>query len=198
MKKRILIHPDFGEISILKSGKARRISIKVDSDCTIQIIIPSLLPYKAGELFLKQSHKRVSEILEQQKRKKSEKIELAVPSDPHVYNTFKREASVFLSKKTTELALLHHFTRDDEKPLFNKITIKNIKSRFGSCSTNKNINLNIRIYLLPPHLRDYIILHELCHLIHFNHGKEFHQLLDKVSGGNDRNYAKEIKKYRII
>ena len=53
--------------------------------------------------------------------------------------------------------------------IFNRISIKNHKSRWGSCSKKGNLNFNYKIALLPEALADYVIVHELCHLGEFNH-----------------------------
>lgn len=63
---------------------------------------------------------------------------------------------------------------------YNKVFIKNQKTRWGSCSKNKNLNFNYKIVLLPEKLQDYIIVHELCHLGEFNHSKKFWNLVEKT------------------
>jgi predicted metal-dependent hydrolase len=78
---------------------------------------------------------------------------------------------------------------------FSQLRFKNLKSRWGSCSFSNNINLNIHLIRLPEHLIDYVILHELTHTVHKNHGKQFWQMLDEYSG-NAKLKAKEMKKYR--
>lgn len=62
---------------------------------------------------------------------------------------------------------------------FNKIVIKNQKTRWGSCSKKGNLNLNYKIVFLPPKHQDYIIVHELCHLKEFNHSRRFWALVEK-------------------
>ncbi|MBX4198964.1 M48 family metallopeptidase [Candidatus Parcubacteria bacterium] len=52
---------------------------------------------------------------------------------------------------------------------WNRIAIKDHKSRWGSCSKKGNLNFNYRIALIAPHLADYIVVHELCHLGELNH-----------------------------
>ena len=63
---------------------------------------------------------------------------------------------------------------------FNKIFIKNQKTRWGSCSQKQNLNLNYKIAFLPPVHRDYIIVHEICHLQEFNHSYKFWLLVAMV------------------
>jgi len=60
---------------------------------------------------------------------------------------------------------------------YNKIFVKNQKTRWGSCSRNGNLNFNFKILFLPEELRDYIIVHELCHLGEFNHSQNFWNLV---------------------
>jgi len=79
---------------------------------------------------------------------------------------------------------------------YNKLSLKNIKSRWGSCSRKNNINLSIHLMRLPDHLIDYVILHELVHTVHHNHSAGFWNMLDDVSGGAKR-LDKELRKYRL-
>ena len=63
---------------------------------------------------------------------------------------------------------------------FNKINIKNQKTRWGSCSKKGNLNFNYKIALLPERLAEYIVVHELCHLGEFNHSRKFWNLVAKT------------------
>ena len=56
---------------------------------------------------------------------------------------------------------------------YNNIRIKDTKTRWGSCSSKCNLNFNYRIIMAPEEVMDYVIVHELCHLKHMNHGKKF-------------------------
>ncbi len=56
---------------------------------------------------------------------------------------------------------------------YGRITIRNQKSKWGSCSSQKNLNFNCLLMLAPEAVRDYVVVHELCHLIELNHSKKF-------------------------
>ena len=100
------------------------------------------------------------------------------------------EAKAALPPRLAQLAALHGFT-------YNKVRIKHNSSNWGSCSELGNINLNLNLMRLPEHLRDFVMLHELCHLRYLNHGPEFHALLESVCPGH-RTLARELKTYRLI
>lgn len=100
------------------------------------------------------------------------------------------EAREELPKRVHSLALQYGFE-------YNKLALKNIKSRWGSCSRVNNINLSIHLMTLPDHLIDYVILHELVHTRIKNHGPKFWKQLDKITDGAKR-LDKELKNYRIV
>lgn len=97
------------------------------------------------------------------------------------------EAMEILPAKTKELAKKHGFR-------YKELKIKNTVSRWGSCSYDNRINLSLHLMRLPEYLIDYVILHELCHTVEKNHGKNFWALLEKVSPGAKKT-AKELRKY---
>lgn len=63
---------------------------------------------------------------------------------------------------------------------FDRISIRNQKTRWGSCSRKGNLNFNYKIAVLPPRIADYIIVHEICHLGEFNHSKNFWKLVEQA------------------
>lgn len=101
----------------------------------------------------------------------------------------RREAQHYLPKRVHDLANTHGFK-------FKQVFVKNVKTRWGSCSHVNNINLNIHLMRLPDELIDHVILHELTHTVHKNHGNGFWAHLEKVSPGTKRK-EKELNKYRI-
>lgn len=100
---------------------------------------------------------------------------------------YRIEAHQYLPGRVRELAARHGF-------LYRRLFIKNLRSRWGSCSAANNINLALQLMRLPDELVDYLILHELVHTKVKNHGPGFWKLLDEVSGdakGLDRKLRKE-------
>ncbi len=79
---------------------------------------------------------------------------------------------------------------------WNRVAIRNQRSRWGSCSRKKNLNFNYKIALLPPHLADYIIVHELCHLGELSHSPRFWSLVAETLP-HHRALRKELRKVGI-
>ena len=116
----------------------------------------------------------------------SEKVQETIRA--YIIQTLREEAKEYLPQRTEQLASIHGFS-------YHGVTVKNVSSRWGSCSATNHINLNIHLVRLPQYLTDYVILHELTHTIHKNHGKQFWQSLNQVTNGKAKQLSKEMKKY---
>lgn len=88
------------------------------------------------------------------------------------YLKYKEAARRLISKKVEEFNLFYNYK-------INKISIRDQKTRWASCSRSANLNFNYKIIFLPEDLINYIVVHELCHLGEFNHSKNFWKLLEK-------------------
>lgn len=80
---------------------------------------------------------------------------------------------------------------------FNRVSIRNQKTRWGSCSQKGNLNFNYKLLFLDKKTRDYVIVHELCHIGEFNHSKRFWSLVEKVFP-DWRLIKKELRKSPLI
>lgn len=78
---------------------------------------------------------------------------------------------------------------------FGKVTIRNNKRNWGSCSAQNNISLNLQIIKMPDELIDYILLHELVHTEIKNHGAKFWERLNEVTGSNARALNRKTRQY---
>ncbi|MCK5461638.1 MAG: M48 family metallopeptidase [Bacteroidales bacterium] len=103
--------------------------------------------------------------------------------------SWRKEAKKYLPVRLNELSRKHQLP-------YNRVIIKNNKSRWGSCSQKDNINLSLHLMRLPDHLIDYILLHELAHTLHKNHGRQFWKSMEKICP-NAKSLDKEMRGYRI-
>lgn len=81
--------------------------------------------------------------------------------------------------KKLVLERLAHFT-PQYNVTFARVTIKDMVSRWGSCSRRGNLNFNYRLLFLPPELVDYVVVHEVCHLREMNHSRAFWALVGQT------------------
>ena len=80
---------------------------------------------------------------------------------------------------------------------YNKVSVRNQKTCWGSCSNTGNISLNYKILYLPRRLRDYVVVHELCHLEEFNHSEQFWALVARVFPDYVR-LRKNLQQYDLL
>lgn len=215
-KSEKIIHDDqLGEIVLRKNPGSRRMSIRVHPSKGISVIVPYLVPYMAAEAFFRLNKSRIIAIVQKQKAKYGN----VTAPDPELIEQMRAKAKAELPSRLKELADRYGFT-------YNRVTIKHNSTNWGSCSARNNINLNLNLMRLPQVLRDYVLLHELCHLRHHDHGDAFHLLLEhlctdhvlKLSESGDllaaeiarqaalsrlrfpfdRIFSREMKKYRLI
>jgi predicted metal-dependent hydrolase len=99
------------------------------------------------------------------------------------------EAKKYLPCRVDELASKFNFR-------YARLSIKNAKTRWGSCSAQNNINLNLQLMRLPDHLIDYVILHELVHTVEKNHKASFWNMLEKAIPEANK-FDKELNKYNL-
>ncbi len=102
------------------------------------------------------------------------------------YKRHKEDARGFVHAKIAEWNVHYGFQ-------IRKVAIRDTKSRWGSCSKQGNLNFSYKLLLLPPHIADYIIVHELCHLKEFNHSAAFWALVAETIP-NHKSLRAELKK----
>ncbi|MDA3910425.1 MAG: SprT family zinc-dependent metalloprotease [Bacteroidales bacterium] len=102
----------------------------------------------------------------------------------------RKEAKLYIPYRVEELAEKHNFS-------YGNVKITSAKTRWGSCSGKNNLNFSLHLMQLPDELIDYVILHELCHTIHKNHGKAFYEKLNEVCDGNHEKLNAQLKTRRI-
>lgn len=101
----------------------------------------------------------------------------------------RRNAKVVLPPRLQQLAAWHGLT-------YSSVKINSSCGRWGSCSARGSINLSFYLLLLPRHLIDYVLLHELAHTREMNHGPRFWALLDKMTDGRALALRQELRQFR--
>ncbi len=171
--EKIFIDPEIGEVTFRKSVRCSRMSIRVHPLKGVTVSIPYMVPYAAAQLFFSAKREWIIEVMAKQKDRMKD---VHVPSAAEIAE-LRRRAENELPARISELAERYGF-------VYNRLAVKHNATNWGSCSIRSNINLNLNIVRLPHALRDYILLHELCHLRHHDHGHAFHLLLEHVCTDN--------------
>lgn len=169
---------DLGEVLFCWNARAKYYSIRVKNK-KVRVVIPARGNLTTAKRFFEDNKDKIAHLQSSQEERKEN-----IQRD----NELLAEARVYLPARLKELADLHGFT-------YNRLTLRNSRTRWGSCSSKKNINLSIYLMKLPKHLIDYVILHELCHLIHMNHSPAFWALLDTLTNNRAKALRKEMKQY---
>ncbi len=173
--KRTLLHKEVGEIVFSKVKRSRSIRISLRYNKPVSVTMPSYVSYaEADKLVLE----KLDWIKEELAKLKESQPQRRVFTDEEVAR-LRSQAKQFLPSRVAVLAQRFGFS-------YNKITVKDIRSRWGSCSSLNNLNFSIYLMDLPDDLVDYVILHELCHTVHRNHGAHFWELLNRCTNGKAR------------
>ena len=165
---------------VIKRKKVKNIKIKIGSDLSIQVQAPSWVSERRIHNLIKEKISWIEKAINYYK-KETVKI-----SPPELKRKKRAEIKEFIESRINSLNQVYNFS-------FNRIFVKNHKSRWGSCSSSKNLNFNYRLVSLPLPLADYIIVHELCHLKEMNHSSRFWRLVSK-SVPDYQERRKELKK----
>jgi predicted metal-dependent hydrolase len=166
-------YPDIGQVVFRRSARSRSISIRVHPVKGVSVTVPYIIPYSAARVFFLTRRDWVLETMTKQKERYKDVV---VPSADEI-ESLRRQAKAELPVRLAQLASRYGF-------VFNRVSIKHNATNWGSCSVKGNINLNLNIVRLPRVLQDYVLLHELCHLRHCDHGHAFHLLLEHVCTDN--------------
>ncbi len=167
MSEKVHVDPVLGEVRLRRSRRARRLSIRVHPDRGIVVTVPFAVPYAVGIVFLESRREWASATLARARERNAE-----LPAGEDI-ESLRKQAKAVLPPRLADLAARYGFR-------YNRVTIKHSTSNWGSCSSKGNINLNLNLMRVPRPLRDYILLHELTHLRHPNHGPGFHAELERL------------------
>lgn len=155
-------------IKSIKNSKKLRIIIRSNGD--LVLTKPPRISNKFALSFLEKKSPWIVAYLE---KIKLDPEKLIPGGDRAMFIKNRRAASVFIKNRLDFFSRIHSFK-------YGRVSIRNQKTRWGSCSRQGNLNFNYRLIFLKPHMADYVIVHELCHLTEFNHSQEFWRLVGSI------------------
>ena len=179
MYSKIIKIERIGPVLFEHSNRAKRLNISVKAPATVRVAVPRGISFEKAKNF---THSKIGWIC-----KHLLKIQLRPKIRIFDKPVDKQAAKEFLEGRIKELADKFGF-------VYNKVTIRNQKTRWGSCSGKNNINLNMKLMNIPNHLIYYVLMHELVHTKVKNHSPLFWRTLD-IYVGNAKAIDKELKKY---
>ena len=171
------------KVTVIRSNR-KTVAIQVNSDLSVTVRAPYSASEKDIEEILKKKEAWISRHIEKIKKTK-ERFE-AEPTEK-----LTREKVIALAEEALKVIpeRVEYFAKVIGVT-YGKITVRNQKTRWGSCSSKGNLNFNCLLMLAPPEVLDYVVVHELCHRKQMNHSKAFWLEVEKVLP----NY-KEVRKW---
>lgn len=207
----ILHYKGIGDVSFIRSKRARNLSIRINQQGGVRVSIPNFVSLKRAERFFlsKQAwvlkrlnglnHLDCKETLPPeggsvQIRGRDYPVHMLrgdADVEASIWRVMQMEALRYLPGRVAELSEKHGYKLSGLK-------IRKMKTRWGSCTARKSINLNSWLVMLPEYLSDYVILHELVHTRIPDHSNRFWEELDGITGGLSKEYRRELRNRQIM
>ena len=166
-RERITLEGEVVEYELRVSKVGRNLRLTVHLEKGLVVTIPKRATKLVAERFIKEKSAWILKTLAQFEKSKA--------NAPRKHSAkkikeYKEKARALVAARLAHFNIFYHFP-------YKNISIRNQKTRWGSCTRKKNLNFNYKIALLEPHLADYIIVHELCHVKEMNHSSKFWDLV---------------------
>ena len=176
----ILEDKEFGEVIVRKSPLARGVKFSISPSGRLAMSVPKYTSMFLAKRFLNSNRAVIRE-----------KLPIRDPNEQKARDYQKKllmkKAKAYLPYRLEYYAKLYGYS-------YSKCRLSHASTRWGSCSSNQTISLNIGLMKVPEVLRDYVILHELAHLHHMDHSRAFWAEV----GSHDRNYKMHEKKLKMF
>ena len=178
-------HPQLGDVVLRQRWTTSRISLSVKPSGEVRLSYPRIVSTARALRFLED---KVEWVLKM-RAKVSKSAMQGVDYTPSQIEALRREAKRVLPAMVERLARLHGFN-------YGRVAIRATRSKWGCCTSQNNLSLSLFLMTLPTHLQEFVVLHELCHTVHHNHSAEFHALLNRVTGGREKELIRQLKGIR--
>ena len=159
------------KINIIRSSR-RTLALEIREDGTVLARAPYRMPDSEIQRFVQQKADWIAKHLQMQAEKKR-KVQ---PEDRLTMQEIQKLADQALAEIPKRVA----YYAQKLQVTYGRITIRNQKSRWGSCSSKGNLNFNCLLMLTPPEVLDYVVVHELCHRKEMNHSERFWNEVEQI------------------
>ena len=163
---KVLDIPEIGPVEFHKNARAKHFRITIKAGGVVRVTVPRLGTYARAVKFVGEKQDWILK-----KQKTSQPVLSSTETE-----ILREQAKKFIPERVAQFATEGGFK-------FKNITIKNMTTRWGSCSSQKNLNFSLHLMRFESKYIDYVIWHELSHTVHMNHGPKFWALLEKVCPG---------------
>ena len=158
-------------VEIIRSDR-KTLSLEITKDLKVRVRAPRRCSEMRIRRFVSHRMDWIIKHLEQMEQKQ-EKLSQVDPLTKEELDALCDQALAVIPAKAARYAQILHVN-------YHRITIRNQKTRWGSCSAKGNLNFNCLLMLTPEEIVDYIVVHELCHRLEMNHSKRFWELVGSV------------------
>ncbi|MEG2370911.1 MAG: SprT family zinc-dependent metalloprotease [Alistipes sp.] len=184
-------HPVLGDVTLSQSRRSTRIALSVNRIGHVRLSFPYGVSARRALAFLEEKIDWITAMRQRQAERHPSQPQLPPEQEQARVEELRRQAKADLPARVARISEVLGLT-------YNKVSIRAARSKWGSCSGRNNLSLSLFLMTLPEHLRDYVIVHELCHTVHKNHSPRFHALVDASLGGKEKALNKELRTYAIL
>lgn len=179
-----------GEVTVVRSRRARRITLSVRTSGEVRLTHPWSIARDRALAFAATKRTWIESARERIERRRAAVPSLPPEEEQRRIEELRRAAWADLPARVECIARRFGF-------VYGRVTIRAARTKWGSCTSENNLSLSLYLMALPEHLRDYVIIHELCHTVYHDHSSRFHALVNRCLEGRERELDRELKRYMI-
>lgn len=169
-QKKININGQRVDYRLRRQARVRYLRLIIEHDGSLLVSAPKTYPVFLIKQFI---FSRWSWVVKNLTKIKLNPSILFIQHSSKEIEEYKAKTRLLVKDRLKYFNQYYHFK-------YNRVAIRNQKTRWGSCSSSQNLNFNYKLCLIPSDIADYIIVHEFCHLAEMNHSARFYDLVRKT------------------
>jgi predicted metal-dependent hydrolase len=176
------------EYKIKNNSRSKKITLSITSDGDIVVTKPKYVSYKMAQNFVNSQIKWLNKNFDKLATNKMSQRKNKTQRD-NEFKKLKKRALELVEERVLKINKVYGYK-------YNKISIRNQRTRWGSCSKKRTLSFNYKLIKLPLKYVDYVVTHELCHLKEFNHSKRYWDLVKRTIP-DYKKIRKELKSFKL-